>query len=753
MYVNQLFDGWPPYTDEEVRENKIEVNINDLSAARVAHSAQRQYELAMLSPQQFFTIDIDYGPAWKRREWGATITREVNKLMKRSQRYEDAEGDVFKQVILHGIGPTCWFHPHRWCPKMVAIEDVLLPSKTLVSMENVNYFALYVQFTQEELERLTSGPKVDPGWNMDLVKRGLKWVSEQQGKTVSEAEAFSPEKIGQMEKAKRGLFSDDATPTVDAWMFFYYSDEGRMSGWRRKMVLDSPFPMSSGQNRPARPTRTTRSFLQTRGEFLYDSGKRKYADKLSEIIHFQFGNTSCVAPSYYHTVRALGWLLYSVCHVQNRLSSRFDESVFESLMQYFWANGERDMQRVQQINLTHKKVLPEGLKFVRPEERWTVQEALVQVAMAKNRDILNQTASSYSQDLEIGESAPRETATKTMAKVNASAAIIGSMLAKSYRVQGFQYQEIARRFGFKNSRDADVREFRVRCLKSGVPEEALDYACWNLQPVKVIGSGNQTLQMAMADRLMVVYDRLDPQAQKELKRLYIAVNTQDYALADRWVPDEPVVSDTVRVAQRDAATLLAGLPVAMDQGANHEEVLQIYLTDMATVIQRIQSSGGMADMRDLAGLQNLAGVSVQGQPIPDQSLNASNVRTHLALFAQHESPETKAKVKQYGDGLGKLMNFVKAAAQRLQEQTTKGNGSGQPVVDPKDKAKVAGQLMIAKAKAQNLRESHATRTAQREVQFRQQQAHDEQRQALDMVKEQQQAQAEAIRPRFKTLNE
>jgi len=721
MLVNRLFDGRPPYTDEEVAENQIEVNKNDLTAPRVAHQAIRQYERALLSPEQLFTVTLDYGPVWKRQEWGNTITREINKPLKGDRAFYENECDVFKQTVLHGVGPVAWFDREKWRPKMMGIEDVLLPSKTLVSMSNLNYFGLFVQFTEEELDRLTNGPKVDPGWNMPLVKKALEWVKKQKGKTFSEAEAFSPEKVDQMDKAKRGLFSDDSTPTVDAWMFFYYSDEGRSSGWRRKMVLDTPMASVAHAQTPSKPDASTKSFMSTRGEFLYNSKSRKFADDLDQCLHFQFGNTSVVAPSYYHTVRGLGWLLYSVCHFANRLSCRIDESSFESLMQYFWANGERDVQRIQQINLTHKKVLPEGLRFVRPEERWQVQSDMVSLTLANNRQIIAETATSYAQDLEIGQEASPETATKTMAKINSSAAIVGSMLEKAYIYQTFKYIEIARRFCMKDSNDPDVKRFRVECLKAGIPEDALNAARWDVKPSRVIGSGNLTLRMAMSDKLMAgAYTKVGPEAQKKLLREFISANSQVDAMGHDLVPDVPTISDSVRNAQRDAAVLLAGLPIAMEDASNHEEVIQVYLTDMAQVVQQVQQAGGVADAKTLAGLQNIAGMSVQGQPLPGPTQKFSNIRSHLALLAENKEPDTKKKVKELGDAFGKLMNLVKAMAQRSQEQGAKGKEAGGGI-DPADGAKIAGAILMTKTKAKLASESHAARTAQKQITWEQQQ--------------------------------
>ena len=76
--------------------------------------------------------------------------------------------------VLHGNGPVFWVDRDHWCPSAVAIQDVLIPSRTLRSMENLDHFAVFRQWTYEQLYKMTHGPKVDEGWQMDAVE----WRSE-----------------------------------------------------------------------------------------------------------------------------------------------------------------------------------------------------------------------------------------------------------------------------------------------------------------------------------------------------------------------------------------------------------------------------------------------------------------------------------------------------------------------------------------------------------------------------------------------
>src|SRR6185503_16529598 len=166
------------------------------------------------------------------------------------------------------------------------------------------------------------------------------------------------------------------------------------------------------------------------------------------------------------------------------------------------------------INLKDKGILPEGLNFVPLAERWEIDANVPLQAMQVNRQAMADVSSAFTQDLDIGERRDvEETATRTMAKVNSAAALVGSMLNRAYARERFRYLEMCRRFCILDSKDPDVKKFRVQCLKNGVPEEALDVERWNVQPTRVTGGGNKLLQVAIADKMQAIRPQLDPDAQ------------------------------------------------------------------------------------------------------------------------------------------------------------------------------------------------------------------------------------------------
>jgi hypothetical protein len=222
--------------------------------------------------------------------------------------------------------------------------------------------------------------------------------------------------------------------------------------------------------------------------------------------------------------------------------------------------------------------------------------------------------------------------------------------------------------------------------------------------------------MTIAQQLMEWKSQFDPEPQRDILRDAVLAITDDPARADSLVPENPVqVTDSIHDAQLAAGVLMQGLPVAVKTGVNHIEYVETLLSSLALVIQKAQARGNMATMDEILGMQNL------GQ----------HIGQHIAIIAMDE--KEKQRVKQYGDALGKLMNEVKAFAQRLQQQmqeAAQSNGQGQQ--DPEAQAKVQSMLIQAQVKAENARTSHAERTAQKQLAWEREEERRQQQHALDM---------------------
>lgn len=716
--INELFNGAAPYSDKQARDNNLSVNVNFLESTKLAHDARRQFANAFIKPGNFFTVqNIDYGAKHKRKEWAKTITNEINRPMKRSLPYFETVRSQFANVVLHGIGPDAWDDKEYWCPDALGVEDVLVPGNTRLDMKNLPFFAVFRPYTALQLHRLTSGPKVDPGWKMGTVKKAIEFVDKQRlDFGIPYSEIYSPEKMAERFKSDAGFYASDNVPTIDCWDFYFYDDSSKESGWKRRIVLDASWSLGVGGAAPT--TAPNSSKIGTRGEFLYDSGDRIYASKLSNIIHWQFGDLSAVAPFRYHSVRSLGFLLFAICHIQNRLRCKFNDALFEHMLQFFRVRNLDEAERALKINMVDKGFIDETIQFIPQAERWSINSNLIEMGLAANSQIIGQNTASYVQDYDFSKEQVAKTATQVMAEVHSTTALVSSALMQAYEYQKHQYYEIARRFTIKNSKDQDVRQARLNMLKAGVPEAVINSDCWDIEPERVMGGGNKMLEMAIADRLMAARNLFDPEPQREILRDFTLAVTDDPGRTDRLVPQEPMrVTDSVHDAQLAAASLMMGLRVDVRTGQNHIEVVETLLGEMTMVVTQIQQSGGMATPDQIVGLNNMA----------------NYIGQHIQLIAQDKNE--KARVKQYGDDLGKLMNFVKAFEQRLQEQQqaqAQQNGNGG--IDPDKLAKLQVEQAKGELKLKQMAESHSQRTALRDTQAELSMQRDAERHQLDLQK-------------------
>jgi|SRR5579863_3542037 len=710
--INQLFNGVPPYSESEVIENNIAVNVNYLEGTRIAHEARTQFYGAFLKPGNYFKATTDMGPHHKRSAYSVIVTREMNKIMKRSLDYYECFRSKFALLVLHGQAPAAWPDRDSWCPESRGVEDLLVPADTVLSFRNLPFFCFLKSFTVPELIRLTQRDKCDKAWNRELAKKCIEQVDKESMALLGQnyPEVWSPEKLEERVKSDGGFYMGDRVPTIDVFDFWYWNDEGKEQGWRRRIVLDNWSTPESGGD-PG----YNRTLDFAKNQWLYNSEQRVIASERGEIFSCQFADLSSVAPFRYHSVRSLGYLMYAVCHLQNRLRCKFTESVFEQLMMLFRVVGENDYQKALKIDLFNRGWVDESVKFIPAAERYQVNTTLAELGLKENANLISQNSSSFSTTPANQQDRTEKTKFQVMAEVNQATALVSAALQQAYAYQVFEYREIFRRFCQCGSRDPDVVKFRAACLRQGVPEKLLNVESWDIEPERVMGAGNKTLELTIAQQLMQYRNLYDPEPQREILRDVTLAITDDPGRAERLVPEKPVaVTDSVHDAQLAASTLLRGLPVGIKTGINHIEYVNAMMPDMAIIIGKASQNGGMADADTIQGLQNMA----------------QHLAQHIAIIAQ--DPTEKQLVKKMSDTLGKLMNQVKAMAQRLQSAMKKRQQQNGAQIDPKDAAKIQGMMAQSKVKQDNTAKSHAQRTAQRQIAFEKEQQRKAQQHALDM---------------------
>jgi hypothetical protein len=618
--------------------------------------------------------------------------------MRKSKAFYHTQDSVWGGVVLHGVGAKMWWDEYEWRPSFVGIQDILIPTDTDLTMENLRYFAVRRGMRPGRLFTKTfgAGKNIDRGWKMKKVQAILDDYKDLNTNPRGWDWANNPEQMTELFKQNRCYYDGDSAPMIWFWDFYHREEENdnpMLNGWYRKMILDRDCKPLTDQSNDGL-------------EFVYSSNRR-FAETLDSIIHFQFGDGNNVPPFKYHSIRSLAWLIYDLAWTMNRLNCQFTQHVFEQMMLLFRVTDPGDRDRLQKLILQGiVGLIPEGLNMVTAQERYQVNTDLVQGLMSNLKQRVGEASSQYTQAVDNGTQKER-TKYEVQAVLAQSSALMASMLGRAYRQEYFAMVEIARRFTEKKSPNFDVKKFLQRCKDSGVPEKWLDSSRWEIEVEQVLGNGNRMLELAEATELMNRVVQFDPHAAQEIKHDYVLAVTNNPKKAARLAPLDavPKITDSIHDAQQSFGTLMLGVDMQPLEGVNHSEQIETLLGMMYQRIQMINGTGAVGTPQDVMGLQAVA----------------KYVSQHIEILAK--DLDAKEKVAEYTKGLSKLMNDVRAFMQRQQEAAAQ-TGAQQ---DPELMARMQAQQMELDQRLKAKQAETEQAMQQSEAQFQQEMRHSHER--------------------------
>jgi hypothetical protein len=680
--INTLFNGQQPYTNEEIKKFNIQIAVNWGEGKRIMQDANRQLDNALLHPGLLFNCALESGKVEKRDEWSLAFTKNLHIPLQRGRtgkRHHYLIKSRNASVCMHGPGVIMWPSQWRWLGRFVPLEDFLVPTDTYCDFSNDRYFAINLYLTPGEFMSITQGDKTDKGWNVEMARKILDSQKGKYNDTTPSTWRNQPEEMAEVWKQNQGWYWNDAIPKIKL-RAFYYQEVDEPNRWYRHIVLREAYDNVDIN------------------QFLYNGSGKVFSDHIDHILNIQYGDGSLVAPLKYHSVRGLGVDLYAPVDTLNRLRCEFVQSIFEHLKMYFKIKDPADRDRAKKQVLQQYGFIEEGFEIVKREERNQIDPNLVQAGMAQMRQIMQESAAAFVQDANDGTN-KEMTKFEAQARLNMANMMISAMLQSMYVQEAFYYEELVRRFCHEDATDPAVQKFQKQCLEDGIPKNLLhDHSVWRVMPERVLGGGDRTLAQAQSQWINENLQQLDPESQIKAKRIVWSTMLDDPAKANLLVPSAPVqATDGTYAAENVFGTLMQGVQCAMRQGIDQQGYITTLLRMMQSVIQKIQQTGGVGTLDELIGLQ----------------VTAQNIGQHLAVLAQDE--QQKQLVKQLADVLGRLMNEVKAFAQRFMEsQKQQGQQQGG---DPAAQAKAQSTVMMAQVKAQINAQNAALKRQQKQLDF------------------------------------
>lgn len=685
--VDALANGQRPYTPDEEKTYSIQVNVNWLEFTRKLQSAIGQINGAFIPAGQFFTCYSESGNITKKDKYGQDFTKEINAILKPPTKSGKRHHFILRSrnacVALHGIGPLMWTNSYRLLPRFVPLEDLLIPTDTLLDFAvNLTHFAVNLYLTPGELYRMACTDKRDPGWNQEVVIDILKDMKDDKNvpffnQSVTEWRD-RPEAIQELWKQNRGFLESDAAPKAKLRAFYFQNPED--SKWYRKIILRDNTPS-----------------VESRKKFIYDSDK-PFADDIDHILQCQFGDNSLVAPLKYHSVRGLGTMEYGPSFTLNRVRCQTVQHALQNLLTFWRVSDPVDRDRLKAILLLQHGIMPEGASIVPNDERHQIDPRLIQFVMSQLKQNIAENSTSYSPESDSGTQKER-TKFEVQTQLQMSSAAVGNVLSMMYAQEIFYYSELVRRALLENTDDPTAKAFQKACKKHGIPDELMKHSNWRIVPERVLGAGDNMLGQAQADALMSQKASFEPDAQRKIQRLWTSQTLKDPDRALELVPEQQDDSTSgTRTAEALYPGLMRGIAIPMRAGIDHAGYAATLLEMMGVEIEAILQQDGMGTPADLKGFVTVSGA----------------VEQVLKFLAQNE--ENKSLVKELNDKLSELMNHVKAFAQRLEEAAQAKQPS-----DPEAEAKAASIIQLTEAKLQSSEATVTQKLQHKEASFQQKQ--------------------------------
>jgi hypothetical protein len=710
-----LANGERPFSSEESESAKVKTNFSDLTHTSLLHEARTQFANGIFQTGTFISVSTDWsmGQPHKVSQWSSTVEKNLNDPLIESIQYYELLRSEFGNSTLHGIGPSAWKDSYSMIPKPMAVADLLVPTNTELGFDNLPFVFLRKSLTAMQLAGLTMSSKRDPGWNMDVVETCLKWVQSQlkNGLDSTYAECWRPEKWTEEKKQMAGWYMSDRVPTVDVFDIYCYVEptEKHAGGWVRRMILDS---WSNNNNPPTAdtpPQRQDRKGLdkKTKNGFLFSSGSRPVHDSWKNFLSVQYADLSAGFPAMHNSVRSLGWLAYSLCHVQNRLKCRILDSTFEALLQYYKVKNMDGVQRALKVELAEQGFIDETIEFVKQQDRWQPNGQFIELGLGMVKGDLDSHSKSFTATPDAGNARTEKTKFQYMAELQRIGALVSAGLNQFYRYQQEQDQEVFRRFCMPGSKDPVVRRARENCLRAGVPEKLINSPeAWRVRHERMMGQGNQTLELMVAESILKISQTMAPDRQQIAYRNYVTALTHNPQMAEEYYPQQQEKNTpAAEQARNDFATTLQGIPVPPVAADTNRMLYTVEL--LKQLMQRVQQrekGGGMVKPEELQGL----------------ALAAQCVKSNLKILAKNKANQKPVEV--LGRKLGEIANLLKAFQQRLQQaakaqqkaQAKNGNGDG---------GKTGAALIGAIAKAKIKEAEGKQKLAHKDAAFKQDMVH------------------------------
>src|SRR6266478_2328190 len=479
--VEALVSGWPTYPKSVTAAKGFgwfpRVNYRE-SEGLLAAQQTPLYDLLTETDHCIeINLDVDASSDQERQDWENTIQQEFTWLMFRKWRksYNYHLPLTIREMLIHGLGAQVWPN-NRWTPRTPRSGQILFPEGVSLDFENDGNYFLLREFAPSEnvyqfIRREETAAKL--GWYPDNVWKTLATAQKQN-------QPVNTDDIAQYQRrVRRGDIGYYSSSTVGLWLnwLFVKEYEGGISLYCIEENI------SAGNK--------DKGYL-FRKRFMFDEWPLT-------LFPYDIGNGDL------HSVVGLGWRTKDFFELSNRINNAMAVQILISaLPQVKQTQPTVDPDKMKLLRMGALSILPYGLdaalqQFPPLQNGGLALQRHLQDTMNNN----NQSAA--------GGSAPepkdRETKYSFMLRSHDSARVSNGMQSLfESNLRDFYYKVYCRLIATPKGDlpyQRMAQMFRDRCMKKGVPKEALtERAIGDFKENTSTGAGSAAIRLQAIQLLL-----------------------------------------------------------------------------------------------------------------------------------------------------------------------------------------------------------------------------------------------------------
>ena len=507
--VQAMFDGAAPYSEASLRNSgqAFRCNLNFGEAEKFLESAMSAYVDLINSVETLVRVETSYGDPKQKVEWNRIMSEEYSFQLRKWPRFNYEYLNLCNHFVGHGVGINYFEDERSWQWRSSGLGDILIPRQTRATEDALEVAAAVRQMTVNELYKFIENPEVaaDLGWNIESTRKAIL-------KAATDNPAVDDWEKVQNEIKNNDLWSGAKAARVSVVHMWVKEFNGTVSHF---------ITLPSGDNK----------------DFLYKrTGRYKSIDEAFTFFTYGIGTNGT-----YHSIRGLGYKVYSHIQVSNRIRSQAIDNAMLAGAPMIQPDDERALENFAFNYFGPFAILPPNMKYVDKSSPNTAQTMMP--VLQDLSQLVQERAGQYSVSGALGKG-DRKSQFEVAAHLEEAAKLNVTALNLFYNPWDRFHIEVARRFFRPDYIPTDsggeaVMEFRERCFLRGVPVEALTAMdLKKTRSVRAVGNGSQAKRAVSLQQLNELAGVFDSEGRHNLFRDQVAALVGHDA-ADRYIPARP----------------------------------------------------------------------------------------------------------------------------------------------------------------------------------------------------------------------